>query len=533
MRLHYNANKKIFFCIPVHDDIQIVRRAGLKKNVDYPWVWQTRDIYCAMKLVEYAQYHVKEFLERQMAKWRTSYIKSKALDSNISIPSPEGLSYKSYQKAGIAFMLSKRFCLNADDMRLGKTIQTAGYINHNYMTDKCKILIICPATLKINWYNELDKWLMNKSLKIVVCTSKFFPDNENIFIINYEGLKNWEKKVKEIKWDLVVCDEAHYLKSPISERKKVVFGDDKRRKKIPCKNMILLTGSPIVNYPIEIFPLLKALDVPFAQDFQKFVDRYTDKSFNGFGWTYKGGKRLKELQIRLRQTVMIRRLKSEVKKDLPPKIRQIVEVELKNALLKEKDLLQDHEKKRSKLEKSFNKSEYEKAVIALEDFDLVSFNDMAAIRHETALLKVPLVVEHCKMLLETTEKIVVFAHHTDVIKKVFVELKEYNPIVIDGAVKVKERISTIENRFLNGDSRVCIAGIMISQGFSLSVSDVAVFAELDWVPGNMSQAEDRLYSMNKTGGSILIQHIVINGSIDARMAKLLIKKQGLIDKSLN
>jgi SWI/SNF-related matrix-associated actin-dependent regulator 1 of chromatin subfamily A len=158
---------------------------------------------------------------------------------------------------------------------------------------------------------------------------------------------------------------------------------------------------------------------------------------------------------------------------------------------------------------------------------------MASIRHSTALAKVPYVISHCDMLLETAEKIVLYAHHVDVIHTLYDGLKRYNPVVLYGDVPIDTRMNLV-NKFNSDPScRICIIGIMLAQGMSLASSDIGIFAEMDWVPGIMNQAEDRLFDISKKNGSILIQHLVVEDSLDSKMVKMIMEKQEIIDKALD
>ena len=539
MRLFYSRQKEMFFCFPKkQEEKSIVKKAGLKKNPYNQDMWQSKDFYVVADLVKFAEGKIKEKIETKLREFEQAIVESRSTEADIKIPAPKGLEYRPFQKAGIAFSLKRSHTLNADDMRLGKTIQAIGHINYRYKSGTAKILIICPATIKLNWYEELKKWLVNKRLSIKVISSKSYI-KANIQIINYDILKKWEEKLKQQEWDLLIADEAHKLKNMASKRTQIVFGA-KNKKPIACKEMLLLTGSPIVNRPNELYSLLKALKTPFVKNYNEFIERYMEREFNGFGWAFKGGKNLNELQHKLRQTVMIRRKKADVFQDLPTKTRQIItlpEDTFLNVLLKEKVAVEKIEREKKKLEENViaekhSEKGYEEAVKKLRKFEGASMSEMAILRHFTAMAKLKDVVAHCETLLETEEKIVVYAHHVDLIKGLEENFKKYNPVVLYGAIKVEERMSLVKEFNQNKERRVCIIGIMLAQGMSLASADVGVFAELDWVPGNISQAEDRLFDMSKNN-PILIQHIVIDGSIDSNLAKTLIEKQEIIDKSLD
>jgi SWI/SNF-related matrix-associated actin-dependent regulator 1 of chromatin subfamily A len=177
---------------------------------------------------------------------------SKATDSNIDIPCPSGKDYLGYQKAGISYALGRKSTLIADEMGLGKTIQAIGFINSS--PDIRRVLVVCPASLKLNWRNELSRWL-TRSMTIAV-----YPWSKNgyglakdgfIDIINYDMLK----KLPDSAYDLVIFDEAHYAKNPKAARTKLCQAIAKR-----AKHVLALTGTPILNKPIELFPILQMVN---------------------------------------------------------------------------------------------------------------------------------------------------------------------------------------------------------------------------------------------------------------------------------
>jgi SWI/SNF-related matrix-associated actin-dependent regulator 1 of chromatin subfamily A len=530
--LFYDLKADSFFCFPKkRHEVSLAKKAGFKKDPHDQQKWKTKNVHVAADLMEFAVGNTEKLIRKRLKKLKDAVRSSRKVHSNFNVPVPKGLEYKPFQKAGIEFSVQRTHTLNADDMRLGKTIQAIGHINYKYQKGNAKILVICPATLKLNWQAELVKWIVNKRLKISVVSPKKYRVAD-IVIVNYDLLIKWGAKIKKRAWDLLICDEAHALKNKKAKRTQIVFGNSSRgrNKKWPieCHNMILLTGSPIVNWPIELFTLLKALKVDFAQDYDKFVDRYMEKEFNGFGYKYTGSKNLNELQQKLRETVMIRRRKAQVFKDLAERIRQIILVPHEGF----EDLLAKENKVLHLTGQEAPEEEYRKMLLALNDPEGLA--ELPKLRHEIALRKIPFVVKHCEMILETEDKIVVYAHHVDVIKELQrqFQAKKYNPIVLAGFVKIEERMALV-NKFNEDPScRVCVIGIMLAQGMSLAASDIGVFLEIDWVPGNMNQAEDRLFHMTKKN-PLLIQHIVIDGSVDTRALKVLFEKQQVIDKALD
>ena len=480
-------------------------------------LWFTDDPFRAKSFILYSvDRGTRARLERDLAELHCGIEWSKASTTDYNPPCPEGLSYLPYQKAGIEYSVcnSRGGVLIADEMGLGKTIQAIGYMN---VTHPNNVLIVCPATVKLNWQNELIKWMIHYTPSGVAYGSEPFPDTP-IVIINYDILMRFHDEIHSKTWKLLVSDECHYLKNPEAKRTLEVLGSKRDKVEgIKTEKKIFLTGTPILNKPKEIFPVLNYLDPKTFPSFYTFGKRYCGGFNAETGWDFNGASNLEELNVKLRTSVMIRRLKKDVLKDLPPKIRQIIEIKGDKRIMKE-------EVKRF--------TEFKKQVQSLDIGVFESLAELAKIRHETALSKVPAVINHLKDIIDQGQKVICFAWHRDVIKKIDKAFDE-NACLIMGDTPVKLRQAAVD-RFQNDkNSRLFLGNIKAAGvGINLSAASVVVFAELDWVPGVMTQAEDRPHRIGQKS-SVLVQHLVLTGSIDAFMAKILIRKQEIIDKALD
>lgn len=635
---------------------------------------------------------------------------SKAVAAEVDLPHPDGLDYFPFQKAGIKFGLARTHVLFGDEMGLGKTIQAIGILNADPSIKSA--LIICPKSLKLNWERELQRWLVRKLTVGVV--NGGWPEAD-VVVINYDGLGKYRDRIMAREWGALIIDECHLIKNAKTQRSLNIKGCPAQGQKpavepIKAKRHIRLTGTPIVNRPVELYNLIS--DMGSWGSFFGFAKRYANAHHNGWGWDFSGAQNLDELQRRLRETIMVRRLKAEVLTELPRKIRQIVIVEpdtpeQKAAVSAENKYERDSEERRSRLQaeadalKDEGGEKYKLAVDRLNEAISVQFTEMARLSHDTAMAKVPAVIAHIETALEDNDnKIVVFAWHKDVIidlkkglehdKEVshragsglremdsaggidawksrdedvavqmsmrdgeggfsnqlrrgeFDGMLEVSPsetrpvsheeISSDGSGKIesKEKGNTIRSdagndgvpggmptsrnkagvgteregasggeyaiagsdrsdegiyarqrmghqlesqrdqaqrhsrrignadlkssekiAILTGESteiereqavnqfqsdpncRIFIGNIQAAGvGITLTASSHVVFAELDWVPGVMSQAEDRCHRIGQTQ-TVLVQHVVLDESLDARKAKVLVAKQKVIDEALD
>jgi SWI/SNF-related matrix-associated actin-dependent regulator 1 of chromatin subfamily A len=458
-----------------------------------------------------------------------------------SIPVPEGLSYFSFQLEGIRFALEHPGTLLADEMGLGKCIQAIGVINS--LPELERVLILCPATMRGIWKGELVKWLVKPARIAVAGIDMALPSEAlslHILICNYDRLPQVLPILRATKWDLAVYDECHYLKSPESRRSKIALS-------LRAERRMALSGTPLQNRPIELFGVLNWLDSVSwpKENYWEYGRRYCGSHYNGFGWDLSGASNLPELNDRLRAGVMIRRTKSQVLPELPSKLRSVVELEpdssieqLVGAELWAFERWMEERSKAGNGNANANgegDGQYAAAVKGLRRFQGTAHDNLAMARHETALAKVPLVAAFVTELLRGgTAKITVFAHHRDVITGLAGALREFHPVTLTGGTSAKDRVEAI-NLFQTAPAvRVFIGNIVAAgQGITLApASSHCIFAELSWVPAELTQAEDRLHRIG-TRDSVLVQHLVLAGSLDAIMARTLIAKQAVLNEVLN
>jgi len=457
---------------------------------------------------------------------------SSATDSDLDIPKPDGLQYMPFQRAGIEYASKLNSCLIADEMGLGKTIQAIGLINLKNLKD---VLIVCPKSVKINWQRELEKWLTPKRTVTVINNAPGSIVKHDIVIINYDMVIKFEDWLIERQWDIIIVDESARLKNPKAKRSKVM-------KKIlhHSDRKLFLTGTPILNRPVELYSQLDMLGSQLGKNWYHFVTTYCDAYQDKFGWRVNGATNLEELQIKLRTELMIRRTKADVLTDLPPKARQIIELtgkyttEINNERNYRKSYLANKReiKREMRRWKEENETKYKDAVQRLKGIELTNIAEISKLRHQIALAKLPEAIEHIDEILENENKILVFAHHRDIIEVLQNHYHE-NSVVIYGGTTEGDRQKAID-KFQN-DSKVNVfigsitaAGI----GITLTAASVVVFVELDWTPANISQCEDRAHRIGQKK-MVLVHHLVVPRSLDGKMVKMLVRKQNILDRTLD
>lgn len=530
-----HANKNLFYLKSTFDERLIPKDAGFRWDSKSKY-WWTKDIKKAEQLIKFADEATYRLLMQSDEDYQEKLAASQAVSSDINIPVPPGLTYMPFQKAGIEYALQRKDVLLADEMGLGKTIQAIGIINAS--PEIKKVLIICPASLKINWYRELNKWLIWKCKLIDIVDAKHKRLSlADIHIINYDILKKFEDQFVNITYDLLIADEVHYCKSHKAQRSKAFYNIAEK-----AKMKAYLTGTPIINRPSELYHIVNSLG--FGMSWYEFMTKFTGakkRKIKGKShWNTSGSLNLHELQTNLREKIMIRRLKEDVLTDLPAKLRQIIELPatgiIAEQIEKEKTWLKSyHDFKKqyaTQKDKAINKEDYKKIVEKFKEFNVISFSEIAHIRHETAVAKIPAVIAHLKDALEAENKVVFFAHHRDVLNAVHEEFFKIS-VLFTGQTSFTNRQQAVDLFQNNQNTKLFCGSIQAAGvGITLTASSTVIFGELDWTPSSISQAEDRCHRIGQKD-SVLVQHLLVDGSIDVRIAKIIIAKQEIIHNALD
>lgn len=429
-----------------------------------------------------------------------------------------------YQARGVQELTMRlhqyRCALLADEQGLGKTIQVAKLIqdlDFFLKGTEARILIICPASLKLNWEKEIYNWCKLSFLygiHVIKSSKDWIDEHAKIVIVNYDLLtkEHIQSQISKAKFYMCICDEAHYLKNAKAARTKAAATIMKG-----IQYNIALTGTPILNKPIELYSLLKCLkatDILKPYDtYRPFAFRYCNAFDGMWGFDASGASNLEELNFRLRSTIMVRREKKEVLTQLPDKSYQIIPLEA--------------DKKAKEICASLSKLNLEQLK---EKPELGSVGEIAKLRHELALAKIDDCISHIKDVLEDKDKIVIFAHHRAVIEKLAEALKEFSPVVFDGSTSMTNKNKAVESFQNDAACRVFIGQIQSAGvGITLTAADTVVFVESSWVPGELEQAVDRCHRIGQKN-HVLAQFLTVSGSVDEIMLHSIVKKKSVINR---
>ena len=431
---------------------------------------------------------------------------------------PSGKELYPFQYVGVQFaQLAEGRALIADDMGIGKTIQALAYIALNQ--NKLPALVVCPANVKYNWANECKAWLPKLSVAVIEGRSKGEIPEADIIICNYDIMNGRVNDLLDMRINIVVCDESHYLKNHKAQRTEATLMIAKGSAAVLC-----LSGTAITNRPNEYFTTLNLLRPNEFNSFFNYGKRYCDGQQTRFGWDFTGSSNTGELHERTRDFT-IRRLKKEVLAELPDKVRSIHIVKPSK-----KELTNYHAKHESWL------ADYH---YHLDNYSMPAgfiLNMLTDLRHECGRMKIQSTVAWLKKYKHMTgNPVVVFAHHKDVLQGISAELKKDNWRMgaITGGVPAEKRAKFVE-QFQAGELDVMLCStVAAKEGITLTAADTVVFVEREWTPAWEEQAEDRVHRIGQDSNNVQAIYLTVADTIDEKFNTVVEAKREVLKAVLD
>jgi len=424
-----------------------------------------------------------------------------------------------HQVEGVAFLLGRRRAILADDMGLGKTRQAIVSLRH--VAPAGPYLVVCPASVKRNWVREIELVASDTSILVIEGSAPFVPSASWV-VVNYDILGRHRDALEQVAWAALVFDEAHYLKNHTSARSQLA------RAITACASanaahpltVQLLTGTPLTSRPRDLFVLLQLVQHPLGRSFLAFAKRYCAAEKGEFGWKTGGASNIDELTVQL-HGVMLRRSKDDVLA-LPPKLRTWLPVAVPTgtgarAIKKVLALLTGKSDE--------NVGAVSKMVDPRKRGRLLAFITEA--RQALASAKTSATLDFVRGATEQGEKVIVFSCFDDPIQKL---AKELGPaaVVLTGKTPGAKRQEVVD-RFQDEEPvRVFLANIIAGGiGLNLTAATQVVFNDLDWVPTNHWQAEDRAYRIGQTR-TLNVTYFVAQDTIDDFVHAVLESKAAIV-----
>lgn len=409
--------------------------------------------------------------------------------------------------------------LLGDDMGLGKSFQALLAIKRHL--PKGNVVVICPTSVKYNWEREAS---IHVNMRAQVLETTNVPKFSRLlaparlYVINYKILGPWLKFLKRLKPKLVVIDECQAVSNRNTQQSKNV--------RALCRgvpHVIALSGTPLINRPAELWPVLNMIRPDRYKSFFDFAWKYCKPRRRPWGWDFKGASNLDELHQELNTYVMIRRRKADVLKQLPDKTRSVVPITLQNR--------KEYDHAYADFIGWLRKFSRTRANRAAKAEKLVK---IGYLRRLTGWLKVQSVIAWVKDYLAGSNggKLILFTSHKAVLAELHKVFKRIC-VKVDGGTSAKERQLFVEKFNHDKHTRLFIGNIRAANsGWNGTSASAVAFAELDWTPGAHKQAEDRAHRIGQTR-KVSVYYLVGIGTIEEDLCKILQKKQAVLDSTLD
>ncbi len=435
---------------------------------------------------------------------------SAATDAPLQVAGLGG-ELKPFQRAGVSYLLSQRRAFLADEQGLGKTIEALAALEAD---GAYPAVVVCPASLKLNWLRELERWLPDRTAHALVGTgggvSTPATEPVDVTVVNYDILAARLEQLQALRPRALVLDESHYCKNAAAKRTQAV---QRLAATVPREGLVMaLTGTPVMNRPPELIAQLRILGR--LADFGSGAQ---------FGRRFRGTDAHLRLHWHLRARCFVRRLKSEVLPQLPAKTRAVVPVELDNEA---EYRLAEHDVVAWLQSQPLDLRELDaKVAAALRAERLVRLN---ALKLLAARGKLHASLTWIHDFLSSGERLVVFAHHREIQRAVLERfpgalhiLGEDSHAARDAALRAFQAPDSAENQLI-----VCSIAVA-GQGITLTQSSNVAFLELDWTPAKHDQAEDRCHRIGQQD-AVNASYLLAADTVDETIATLLEHKRAVI-----
>lgn len=428
---------------------------------------------------------------------------------NASFSAANPYALYPHQLTGVEFLKTKGRAILGDDMGLGKTRQAIVALREA-CPDGC-LLVVCPASLKINWAREILAVESGASIEVLGAKG-YGCEQPRWVIVNYDLLARNAERLHSVPWSGVILDEAHFIKNAsqrTSQCLKLLGADGKGARPYSPLQVYLLTGTPLTNRPRDLFNLLRAVDHPAATSFLSFAKRYCGAYRNDYGWVTDGASNLDELNLLMKE-VMLRRKKEDVL-DLPGKIRTWVPVAIDEGP--------------AKAHAGF--LEWFSGSDATRPNDREFLSRLTKVRVALHKAKHKAVAERIKDVTATGTKVIVFCCFQDGVTRHKKALGN-SAVTITGSDNMEQRQAAVD-RFQTDPTVTVILCNLIAGGvgITLTAGSHVIFQDLDWVPANHLQAEDRAYRLGQKA-RVTIEYFIADRTLDGYIARLMDRKLALI-----
>jgi superfamily II DNA or RNA helicase len=448
-----------------------------------------------------------DLLREENAEASAAIRRSKATEADAldGVAERLGGTLEPFQWAGVRYVLDARRAFLADEQGLGKTVQALAAIEAD---DAYPAIVVCPASLKLNWEREAAKWLPHRSIA-VVSGRMAVPPRGDITILNYEIVASHHRELALRRPRSLIVDESHYVKNPQAKRTQAVR---RLAGSVPDDGLLLaLTGTPVLNHADELIAQLRV------------IGRLKDFGSGArFSREFRADRSEERLHWHLRRRCFVRRLKIDVLPQLPPKRQVVVPIALDNPReykTAEKDVI---------------------AWLREQPLDLAELNakiaatlrakrlaQLGVLQRLAARGKINASLTWVHDFLASGEPLVLFARHREVQEAVLERFPDALHLLgRDSAAAREAAIAAFQAP--DGPPLIVCATRVAAQGITLTRASNVAFLELEWTPAMHAQAEDRCHRIGQRD-AVTAWYLLAAGTIDETMAALIERKRQIVD----
>ncbi|MDX2187743.1 MAG: DEAD/DEAH box helicase [Opitutaceae bacterium] len=496
---------KYFHCL------ELIQKLGQKRFDDVRIAWYIplydKSVECIRELIKFGLTPTKsarEALAIELEKQARKSASTECKEEMIKIEKLGKLdqALRNFQRHGILWLSKVKRGYLGDEQGLGKSIQALGVVEYS---EAYPAVVVCPVKIKKNWIKEIRHWLPHRTVS----------DNPRalaeITVLGYTELHKYVNSALAspksavakaaalantqqwfypdlVKVKAVVCDEAHFIKEVKSKRSQAPTA-----LALVCDSPVrlCLSGTPVENRPAELISPMKFLGV--LKDFggqyefeKKFCAARRRKMGNRYIWDSRGASNLKELNNLMRNSFYIRRLKSDVLKDLPPKIESVLEVDITNT----------EEYRAAERDVVTYMLQYKEHLLSSSAMDNAHLIRLNKLRQLVGIGKVEWIVDWVDSFLESGEKFVLYAYHPATQEALARLLGRWNPAKVFAGCKDVEKE---EKKFKEDESCRLFLGSIGAAGFGLTLTTASHIglAELTWVQAKHWQVFDRIHRIGQ------------------------------------
>lgn len=447
------------------------------------------------------------------------------LSQVVPLTHPDGFGFRPYQEQGVARGLELKRYLNGDEQGLGKTLQSIGTIHGAALAGEkvFPCLVICPASTKINWRREWEMWTDRKAMVLETqhkdSWDTFFQMGvADVFITNYESLRKFfvrkmpdskRYKSSDILMDdrvnlfkSVIVDESHRCKDTKTQQAKITLNICQGKDRV-----ILLSGTPVVNKPIDLFPQLAIMGrLGEFGGRNGFLSRYCEGG--------RGASNLKELNYKLNKYCFFRREKKDVAKDLPEKQRQTILCDITTR--------KEYEKAKNDFVNFLKENGADDAEIAKKLRGEIMVK-MGELKKLSAYGKLNEAKEFIHEVIDAGEKLIVFVIHHAIVDQLKAEFP--GAVTVTGRDDTSEKQHSIDSFQNNPNTKLIICNIKAAGvGITLTASSRVAFIEYPWTYADCAQCEDRAHRIGQKN-NVMCTYFLGQNTIDEELYAMIQEKR--------